>query len=287
MGELAFLFIDLNRFKEINDSFGHPAGDELLRQLGPRLRRSLRPGDVPVRLGGDEFAAVLVDADADAARSVAQRVADTLAEPFVLGGVTAHIGASVGIALAPGDASDAAALMWCADVAMYRAKLGGADVALYDQGLDEDGDHLSLASDLQAAVEAGGFVIHYQPQLDLRTGTVVAVEALVRWPHPRLGLIPPLKFLPLAEEAGLMRTLTTWVLDAALQQAAIWRAAGNTLTMSVNVSATDLLEPGLFEIVADGLERYRLPAHALVLEITETSIITDFERSRRRHRAAA
>ena len=277
---LAFLFIDLNRFKEINDSFGHPAGDELLRKLGPRLRASLRPGDVPIRLGGDEFGALLLDADAAAAVAVAQRVADTLSEPFVLGGVTAHIGASIGVALAPGDAVDVAGLMWCADVAMYRAKLGGSEVALYDQGLDEGEDHLSLAADLRAAVEAGAFVIHYQPQLDLRTGRVVAVEALVRWPHPRLGLIPPLKFLPLAEEAGLMRILTMWVLDSAMAQAAAWRASGHELTMSVNVAASDLLEPGLFDIVVEGLDRYRLPSHALVLEVTETGIIKDFERSR-------
>jgi diguanylate cyclase len=194
--------------------------------------------------------------------------------------VSAPIGASIGIALAPDDALDSAGLMWCADVAMYRAKLGSVPFALYEQDLDDGGDRLRLADELRAAIAEGHLVLHYQPQLDLRSGEISKVEALVRWRHPMLGLIEPLKFLALAEEAGLMRKLTRWVLAEALGQCAQWRAAGRGMTVSVNVSASDLLDPGLTQVIADLLASSPLPADALVLEITETSIITEFERSK-------
>jgi diguanylate cyclase (GGDEF)-like protein len=277
---LAFLFIDLDHFKEINDSFGHPAGDQLLRQLGPRLVDSLRSTDLLFRLGGDEFAVVLVDADAAHASTVAQRMATALDEPFDLDVVRARIGASIGIALAPRDATDSAGLLWCADVAMYRAKSGRTTFALYDHDLDDAGDRLRLVEDLRVAIAEGLFVLHYQPQLDLRSGQISAVEALVRWPHPRLGMLPPLKFLPLAEEAGLMGTLTRSILWKALEQCAAWRADGRPLAVSVNISATNLLEPGFVDIVRDLLEQHGLPADALILEITETTVITEFDRSR-------
>jgi diguanylate cyclase len=277
---LAFMFVDLKHFKEINDSFGHPTGDEVLRQLGARLTSSLRGSDLLVRLGGDEFAIVLMDADADEAKRMARRLAASLQEPFVVEGVSMRIGASIGIALAPTDATDANRLVWCADVAMYRAKLGDSPFALYEQELDEGGDRLRLAEELRTAVDAGKLVLHYQPQLDLRSGEILAVEALVRWPHPRLGVVPPLKFLPLAEDAGLMGALTTWVLGQSLGQCAAWRAAGRRMAVSVNVSATNLLEAGFTERVRGLLERHGLPGDALVLEITETSIISEFERSK-------
>jgi diguanylate cyclase (GGDEF)-like protein len=279
-GRLAFLFLDLSHFKEINDSFGHPAGDEVLRQLGARLTGSLRDSDLLVRLGGDEFAVVLMDADSDVATAIAERLTASLKNPFVLDGVSMQIGASIGIALAPADATDASRLVWCADVAMYRAKLGGLPLALYDQDLDDVGSRLGLAEELRVAVQEGDLVLHYQPQLDLHTGEILAVEALVRWPHPRLGLVPPLKFLPLAEDAGLMGVLTTWVLAQALGQCAAWRTAGRYMTVSVNISATNLLEAGFTDRVRDLLERHNLPADALVLELTETSIITEFDRSK-------
>jgi diguanylate cyclase (GGDEF)-like protein len=279
--DLAFLFIDLNRFKEINDSFGHPAGDELLRQLGPRLREALRTDDAIVRLGGDEFAIVLMDADAQAAIAVAARVSASLFEPFALDAVRSSVGASIGIALAPADATDSAGLVWCADVAMYRAKAGGVPYALYEQELDDEGHRYRLVGDLRSALEHDQLVLHYQPQLDLRSGQVQTVEALVRWPHPKLGLIPPLKFLPLAEEAGLMEAVTRWVLAAALEQCAEWRMSGRQLAVAVNVSASNLLEPTFIEMVADMLERYRLPADALVVEVTETTVISDFDQTKR------
>jgi diguanylate cyclase (GGDEF)-like protein len=277
---LAFLYIDLNGFKEINDSFGHPAGDELLRQLGERFRRPLRGSDALVRLGGDEFAAVLVDADADHATTIARQLTASLEQPFILDAVSVHIGASIGIAQAPADANDADGLVACADVAMYRAKLRGEPFALYEQDFDDDGNMLRLADELRAAVEQDGLLLHYQPQLDLDTGEVRAVEALLRWPHPRLGLISPLKFLPLAEQAGLMRSITWWVLDQALGQCASWRAAGRPIAVAVNVSSTNLIDAGFTVMVQELLERHGLPSQALVLEITETSIISEFDRAK-------
>jgi diguanylate cyclase (GGDEF)-like protein len=277
---LAFLFVDLDRFKEVNDSFGHPAGDALLRQLGPRLRRVLRDSDVVVRLGGDEFAIVLLDGGAEYAVDVALRVAASIEERFVLEHMSARISASIGIALAPDHANDAAGLLRCADVAMYRAKLSGRTVAVFDHDLDDGGNLLELADELREAVADDSFVLHFQPQLDLRTRDVCGYEALVRWRHPRLGLLPPSKFLALAEEAGLMPSLTSWVLDEALAQAAAWMADGRPSAVSVNVSATNLLDANFSGLVRELLRQHRVPATELVLEITETCIISDYGRSR-------
>jgi diguanylate cyclase (GGDEF)-like protein len=277
---LAFLFIDLNRFKEINDSFGHPAGDELLRQLGPRLNRVVPATGSVFRLGGDELAVVLVDADEAAAGAAAEEILKAICEPFVLQKMKASVGASIGIALAPSDAAEAIGLTWCADTAMYRAKLGRIPYVFYDQEIDGGEQKLNLAEELRIAVDEGNFVLHYQPQLNLRTGEILAVEALIRWPHDTLGLIPPLKFLPLAEDAGLMQELTHWVLSEALAQCATWRDSGRNLTMSVNITTTNLLEEGFSELVTQLLLQHNLPGSALIIEITETSIITDFARSK-------
>ena len=277
--QLAFLFMDLNHFKEINDSFGHPAGDLLLERLGARFMASLRGIDIPVRLGGDEFAVVLMDADATEAALVAQRLMDCLEEPFELGSLSASVSASIGVALAPNDATESAALFWCADVAMYRAKVAGKAVAFYDPVLDDD-DQWSLVEDLRKGLEEGELVLHYQPQLNLRNEQIVAVEALVRWSHPKHGLVPPLKFIPLAEEAGLMGRLTEWVIDEALRQCASWLAVGNEVSVSVNISASNLLSSGFAGIVDELLRHHSVPARLLVLEITETTVISDFDGSK-------
>jgi diguanylate cyclase (GGDEF)-like protein len=276
---IAFLFLDLNHFKEINDTFGHPVGDKLLKQLGPRLSACLREADLPIRLGGDEFVVVLVDGDADYATSVAQRLTNRLAEPFILDTVRVHISASIGIALAPTDATDSASLLWCADVAMYRAKLAGVPFAIYQPDLDKSGNRLLLLDELRTAIDERQLVSHYQPQLDLRTGEIVAVESLLRWAHPRLGIVPPLEFLSLAEEAGLMGSITTLVLTDALAQCAAWRRAGNPLSVSVNISPANLLDPRFTEVVRDLLDSHQVPAEALVLEITETTVISHFDRA--------
>ena len=274
---IAFLFIDLNHFKEINDSFGHPAGDQLLSELGPRLTDAIRGSDLIVRLGGDEFAMLLLNADVDEAAAVAQRVVEVLEVPFRLQAMSAAISASIGVALAPQDSNDATGLLWCADVAMYRGKLGRSHVVFYDPEIDGGESQLNLADDLLEAVTEGHFVLHYQPQLDLQSGGLIGFEALIRWPHPTLGLIPPVKFLPLAEEANLMDALTEWVLDSALAQCALWHAAGSSWSVSVNISPSNLLGPDLYRVVSDRLARHNVPPSALVLEITETSVIEDFE----------
>ena len=273
---MAFLFVDLDHFKEINDSFGHSAGDELLKQLGPRLRSSLRASDVLVRIGGDELGAVLIDSDPAYGAGLARRLTTLLEQPFVLNGVSVRISASIGIATAPADAGDSIGLMRCADVAMYRAKMTHQSYEVYTPSIDDGGNRLALVEELRAAVESERLVLHYQPQVDLRNGETVAAEALVRWPHPRLGLIPPLEFLPLAEEAGLMGPLTQVVLEQALAQCAVWRSAGSRIAMSVNVSSSNLLDPGFTDLVRAALRRHRLPASAVILEITETTIIRDF-----------
>jgi diguanylate cyclase len=275
--KLAFLFVDLDRFKEINDSFGHSAGDELLRQLGPRLLGSMRSSDVLVRIGGDELGAVLIDTEPEYAAGLAQRLTALLEQPFDLNAVSVRVSASIGIAMAPTDAVDSGGLMRCADVAMYRAKLGQRAFEVYQPDIDDGGNRLVLVDELRAAVEQEELVLHYQPQVDLRSGETTAVEALLRWPHPRIGMVPPLDFLPLAEGAGLMGSITRLVLEHALAQCAAWRADGTRLAVSVNISSSNLLDPGFIDMVRGALRRFRVPASALILEITETTIIRDFE----------
>ncbi|HXW82349.1 MAG TPA: bifunctional diguanylate cyclase/phosphodiesterase, partial [Acidimicrobiales bacterium] len=275
------LFIDLNRFKEVNDSFGHAAGDELLKQLGPRLAGTLAAQGELVRLGGDEFAAVLVGQDATAGEAVARCLLVSLAEPFAIEGVTVSVSASVGIATAPQDARDPSGLLKCADTAMFRAKFADLPCAVYDPGQDEGADRLRLSDELSQTLQAGGFQLHFQPQLDFRSGEISAVEVLLRWPHPRSGYVPPLKFLPLAEESGLMPALTAWVLDRALAQCAAWRRAGKRVTVAVNVSPSNLLDDGFIDVVHNLLDRYQLPHGAVVLEVTETSVIANFQRAKR------
>jgi diguanylate cyclase len=282
---LAYLFLDLNNFKQINDTFGHPAGDQMLQQLGPRLSACLRDSDLLTRLGGDEFVVLLLDADAEYATAVAQALTEGLAEPFILetthSSISAGISASIGIALAPADATDGAGLLHCADIAMFRAKLSDAPFAIYHPDLDISGNRLRLLEELNSAIEDHQLVLHYQPQLDLRTGEIVAVESLVRWVHPQLGIIPPDEFLPFAEDAGLMGAITTLVLTDALAQCAVWRSSGNPLSVSVNISPANLLQPGFTDLVLDLLHSYRVPPEALVLEITENSVIGEFDRSQR------
>ena len=225
----SLLYVDLDHFKEINDSFGHGAGDEVLRQLGPRLTSRLRDSDVLVRVGGDELAVLVMDTDSDYAAAVAQRLIAELEQPFVLDTLSVRVGASIGIASAPVHASDSVALLRCADLAMYRAKVGPSPYEIYRHDVDDDGNRLRLVDELRDAIVGGHLEVHFQPQVDLITGKLSAMEALVRWSHPRLGLVPPLDFIPLAEEAGLMQSLTALVLERAVEQCAAWHAAGQTI----------------------------------------------------------
>ena len=276
--QTAFLFVDLDHFKEVNDSFGHAAGDQLLRQIGPRIQACLGERDLLLRIGGDEMAIILFGSCEADAVAVAKRVSEVVREPFVLEMVTVRIGASIGIARGGAFAETPDDLIRCADQAMYRAKDNGDWYAIYDPDIDREVDRLRLVDDLRSALRNDELELHYQPQIDLETGAVVAVEALLRWPHPRLGFVPPLDFLPLAEEAGLMRPLTAFVLGEALGQCADWRSRGHNLTVSINVSATNVLDVEFVAVVEEQLRRNSVPADSLILEITETTLISDLER---------
>jgi diguanylate cyclase (GGDEF)-like protein len=274
---LAFLYVDLDHFKAVNDSFGHAAGDELLRNVGTRLRGLARGSDLLARIGGDELAVVLVDSTVEQAKLAAERILVELEQPFDLGQVSVRIGASIGIAAAPADATDPAGLVQCADAAMYRAKAHRTRIEAYEKATDQVRDRLRLADELRTAVAERRLEVHYQPQAR-PSGEIQGFEALVRWPNPRLGTIGPLEFLPIAEEAGLMHQLTAFVLETAIAQCDSWRAAGRPLSVSVNISSTDLITAGFAGDVALCLQRHSLPPEALVLEITETTILEQFDR---------
>jgi EAL domain-containing protein (putative c-di-GMP-specific phosphodiesterase class I) len=222
---------------------------------------------------------VLMDASAERATTVAQELRSSLGEPFELNGVSVTVSASIGIATAPTDTNDAGKLLDCADVAMYRSKIGRCPFAFYDQRLDAE-NNWRLGNELGLAIEQRQFVLYYQTQLDLRTGQIAAVEALVRWQHPRLGLLGPAKFLPLAEQAELMPALTALLLDDALAQGSKWAEARPALTVSVNISATNLLDPGFTDLVRELLSRHHFPPSRLTLEITETSVIENFDQAK-------
>jgi diguanylate cyclase (GGDEF)-like protein len=277
---LALVMIDLDHFKEINDSFGHPTGDGLLRLIGPRLSSVTRSSDVVVRLGGDEFAVLLTGADVEFAMSIAERITTEIEPPFEVGGSSLHVGASIGIALAPQHATDATELMRCADVAMYRAKAAHSSYDIYESALDDGADRLNLMEDLRAAIAEESLTLYYQPQIDLRTGGITTLEALLRWAHPKLGFIPPDQFIPLAEDSGLMGVLTTFVLETAVAQCAEWRRAGHPVSVAVNLSTTNLLDAGLPDQVHEVLARNGLTTDSLVLEITESTVMADLARSK-------
>jgi diguanylate cyclase (GGDEF)-like protein len=276
---LALLLVDLDHFKEINDSFGHPAGDAVLKEIGPRLQSILRPRDVVARLGGDEFAVIVDGADMALASSAAERITAELERPIMIETASLHVGASIGIALAPTHALSPDELMRCADVAMYRAKGLRLPFDSYEAELDDGADRLMLMEDLRAATEDGTLAMHYQPEIDLRSGEVVACEALLRWTHPRLGVVPPDHFLALATECGLTHRLTAWVLEESIRECANWWGRGNRACVAVNLLATDLLNEDLARHVAELLDSASLPPDALILEITEQMLIPDPSRA--------
>ncbi|RBY94864.1 GGDEF-domain containing protein [Blastococcus sp. TBT05-19] len=284
---LALALLDLDKFKEVNDALGHAAGDDLLRMVAHRLESELRPGDVLARLGGDEFAVLApMDADAplaDAALSLGRRLHERMAEPFPIEGMTVHASVSVGLTVARGGEESPALpaeLLREADVAMYDAKRTGSGATVYDSSRHGGSSgNLVLVEDLRAALAGDQLVLHHQPQLDVATGRPVGVEALVRWQHPVRGLLGPGEFLPLAEVHGLMGRLTEVVLDRAVAQAADWHRRGLDLRMSVNLSASNLLDSGLPARVAALLDEHGLPAGHLILEVTESVLLTDPDRS--------
>ncbi|MGY1653816.1 bifunctional diguanylate cyclase/phosphodiesterase [Geodermatophilus sp. SYSU D01119] len=276
----AVLMIDLDRFKEINDSFGHSVGDDLLCLVGPRLQAALGPGDLLARMGGDEFAVLLPDAGDCRARDVAERLGEALREPFVLDGQPLHVDASIGVALCPDHGRDRSLLLARADTAMYGAKRGRSGWCVWTpEGTTDSRDRLRTLEELRAALDTEQLVPHYQPKVCLRTGDVIGVEALVRWEHPTRGLLTPDVFLPLAEQAGLMRRLTLRVLERSLLDLRRWRDAGHDLGVAVNLSVSNLQDLALPEQVALLLEARGVPPEALVLEITEDVLMADAARS--------
>ena len=277
---VAVLVMDLTDFKAVNDSLGHAVGDDLLKQIGPRLAASLRTADTIARLGGDEFAILLPGTDETGAARVAQKMLAALEQSFPLEGEALDIGASVGVAVAPGHATQAEQLLSRADVAMYAAKGSLAGLAVFSAEHERDGaGRLALMSDLRRAVDEGELVLYYQPQIDLRTGGITSVEALVRWMHPKRGLVGPDEFIPLAERTGLIKRLTRTVLTEAIRQARAWELAGLRVPIAVNLSMRNIHDPQLPQTIAQLLQRWDARPDLLRLEMTETVLAADPERA--------
>jgi diguanylate cyclase (GGDEF)-like protein len=277
----ALLLLDLDKFKEVNDSLGHDAGDRLLVEVAARLRDGVRDGDLLARLGGDEFAVLLQDAGHEEATAVAVKLQAALAERFVLNGMALHSAVSVGIALFPAAGHDLSALLRKADIALYKAKTASDGIHVYGSFDDNDGAaRLRTADELRTAMTSDQLVLYYQPKISLDTGEVHGVEALVRWDHPTRGLLYPDAFLALVEESGLMRALTRLVLEMALDQAAVWQGRGQELTVAVNLSASSLVDADLPEQIAAMLAARGVPPRALQLEITEEFLMVDRDRAR-------
>jgi diguanylate cyclase len=277
----ALLMLDLDRFKEVNDSLGHHTGDQLLIQVGARLGAHLRTRDLLVRLGGDEFAILLEGAGREQAAAAAVKLCAALAEPFDLGDIAVHSGVSIGIALFPDHGTVLSTLLRKADLAMFKAKVSGDGHHVYGDADDADfATRLRQAEELRTAVSSDQFVVYYQPKVDLRTGEVHGVEALVRWDHPTRGLLYPADFLDVVEHAGLMRAMTRVVLAKALDQSVVWQASGRRLTVAVNLSASSMVNVDLPEQVAAMLTARDLPPGALKLEITEEFLMADHDRAR-------
>ncbi|MEP6504361.1 MAG: EAL domain-containing protein, partial [Betaproteobacteria bacterium] len=281
--QVAVLFIDLDRFKLVNDSLGHAVGDRLLQEIARRLRGALREDDTVARVGGDEFQVITcnVAGSVDAAR-IAEKLMRTLGEPFVLEGQELHVTASLGVSLFPRDGASGELLLKYADTALYEAKAEGRNVYRFfspEMNAQAHG-RLRLENDLRRAVERQELELHYQPQLDLATGEVCAVEALVRWRHPVRGLVLPNSFIPMAEETGLVLGIGEWVLNEACRQVAEWQRNGLAdnlapLRVAVNISARQLQRPGLDGAVRRALLLSGLAPQCLELEITESSVMLD------------
>jgi diguanylate cyclase (GGDEF)-like protein/PAS domain S-box-containing protein len=274
--QLGVVIMDLDRFKEINDTLGHQSGDHVLDKLGRRLQGCLRESDTVARLGGDEFGLLFACGSLSAAIKVVEKIQRGVAETFTVDGVPLEIEASAGVALFPEHGTQVDLLLQRADVAMYVAKESGSPFAIYDPSEDtHEPGRLALAAELRQAIDRRELVVHYQPQVNVRTGEVTGAEALLRWLHPKRGLLEPSEFIPFAEHTGLMKPLTLYVLDEALRQCRAWEQGGNAVTVSVNVSTRNLIDSAFPSAVAALLRTSSVePAH-LTLEITESAIVAD------------
>jgi diguanylate cyclase (GGDEF)-like protein len=276
------ILIDLDRFKEINDTLGHHYGDALLRELGPRLAECASAGGLVARLGGDEFA-VLPEERTDnieALEAVAGRLIACVHEPVALDEMTVDVGASIGIARFPHDGDDAHALMRHADIAMYAAKEARTGWKVYAAELDRHSvERLNVISDFRRALDAGEIVVYYQPVVDVDGSRVQGAEGLIRWQHPERGLLPPGAFVQTVEQTALIGPLTRYVLERCIAQCVEWRQSGRDLSVAVNLSVRNLLDRELPVDIQRLLEHYGLPAEALQLEITESMLMSDPERA--------
>jgi diguanylate cyclase (GGDEF)-like protein/PAS domain S-box-containing protein len=277
--QLAAMFLDLDRFKQINDTLGHSTGDRLLRAVAGRLAKCLRQGDTVARLGGDEFAILLEDLDdPDDVVPILEKLLATMRHPFVLDGQEFFTSFSIGICMYPQDGGDAEMLLRNADTAMYRAKAEGrSSYRFYTADMNARAfERLDLESRLRRSLERNEFVLHYQPKLDLGSGQVVGVEALLRWRHPDQGLVPPGEFIPLLEETGMIVPVGRWVLHEACRQARAWREAGlPAMTMAVNLSTHQFRNDDVCALVREALEVHGLSATELEVEITESALMDD------------
>ena len=274
---VALFLLDLDRFKEINDTLGHQVGDALLQLVGERLAGVVRPEDTVARLGGDEFAILVTDVrHIQQSEDVAERVRAALAEPFRHDGMSFEIEASIGVALHPDHGHDFETLLQRADVAMYVAKERSTGIEIYSSEIDRHSTiRLGMVAELRGALENGELELHYQPKADLRTGDVVGVEALLRWRHPERGMVPPDEFIPLAEQTGLMRVITQFVIDAALRQLAQWWGDGLRVQAAVNVCARDLYDRDFADYLRQRLAEHNVPPRALMVEVTEGVLMAD------------
>jgi diguanylate cyclase (GGDEF)-like protein len=281
-GKFSVILLDLDRFKEVNDSLGHSAGDALLQEVGVRVKARMRQGDVSARLGGDEFAVMLDNTSAEAAREIAERLRVDLQQAFVSDGTSIYSDASCGVAAWPANANDTGGLLQRADIAMYEAKRHRTGTELYPVGDETDlSAPLRLVSELRRALTDEQLVLHFQPKVGLHSGDLEGVEALVRWQHPTRGLLAPDEFLPQAERYGLMRQLTTRVLTLALDQVRDWQRAGLDTTVAVNISVSNLLDLEFPDQVRALLEVRSLASSCLMLEVTETTLMADPNRAAR------
>ena len=275
----ALLFLDLDNFKTINDSLGHDAGDQLLKDVAARLQDAVREMDTVSRQGGDEFLIVLTDvADLDDISTVAKHVLHAMSQPFSLKGMQIVTSVSIGAALYPEDGDDFSALLKHADLAMYQAKAAGRNAfRFFDARMNADIiERLSIESGLREALSQQQFVLHYQPIVDIHSGRLLAAEALIRWQHPQHGMVGPDKFIPVAENSGLIVEIGEWVLNEACRQMMVWRAAGlPAFVVSVNLSSVQFRRGNLEALVAGALQRYGLPAGCLELELTESLLLQD------------
>jgi len=277
---LALLLVDLDRFKEINDTFGHENGDQVILRVGRRLGQILGDPERVSRLRGDEFAVLLPGAETEVALQLAYRIMKSLEEPFAIEGLSIEIGASIGISVGGDPGGTVDGLLRQADMAMRVAKRDHSGCVVYSLECDPYSPRrLVFLGELRRAIEGDQLRLQYQPKVDLSSRAVIGVEALVRWQHPRLGLVPPDQFVALAEQGGLIRPLTRWVLNEALTQCRLWQRSCPSLSMAVNLSARNLQDANLAELVAGLLDKKGVPPESLALEITESAVMAEPERA--------